>query len=272
MTETAKPRGSKHDGRTTFFVVLASLLIIGGLRVASIDRASSRDQGHERIPTPVATSAEGCDTWANYWTNDSGVGASQSALEGMSNCRLGEDGHWIVPGSANDTRWPNAPILTKEEIEQTVDLRQAILDEIDGLEAKFPDGLRDQLAKIYDGTDRPVVGHIKDTQPISTTRSRYARVTQAYLMSPDSVELAEYVGWLMANRQSSFADFLRSCEREELQYLWFACRGLGDSLSIFFPPFPWDLNSSYNLDSYLKWALDNGKVPAAPKSIPQTSS
>jgi hypothetical protein len=261
MTESTKPRRSIHDGRTTFFVVLASLLIIGGLRIASIERASSRDQGTDQIPTPVASSAEACDTWATYWTTGSGVNARQSALEGISNCRLAADGHWIVPESSDDARLAYAPILTPEEQAQTADVRDAILAQVDGLESKFPNGLKDQIGTIYDDYDRPVTGHIKDTKPISTTRTRYNKLTQSYLMRPDSIELADYVGWSMAKEQVAYTDFLRSCEREEIQYLWHACRGVGESLSVNYPPWPWELRASTNLDSYLKWALDNGKIP-----------
>jgi hypothetical protein len=272
MTEQTNARRPKHDGRTTFIAVLASLLIIGGLRIASIEKASSTNQGTDQIPTPVASSAEACDTWARYWSVDSGVNASQSALEGISNCRLAEDGHWIVPDSADDTRLSSAPILTPEEHAQTNELRAAIVAQVDGLESKFPKGLRDQMDKIYDDYERPVIGHIKDTKPISTTRSRYNKLTQAYLMRPDTIELADYVGWAMAKKQAAFADFIRSCQREEIGYLWHACSGLADSLSINFPPWPWEMTGSYNLDSYLKWALDNGKVPPTASGTPDPST
>jgi hypothetical protein len=272
MTEQTNNRRPKHDGRTTFIAVLAGLLIIGGLRIASIEKASSTNQGTDQIPTPVASSAEACDTWAGYWSVDSGVHASKSALEGMSNCRLAEDGHWIVPESADDTRLANAPILTPEEKAQTHELRAAILAQVDGLESKFPNGLKEQIATIYDDYERPVIGHLKDTRPISSTRSRYNKLTQSYLMRPDTIELANYVGWWMARKQAAFDDFLRSCERKELQYLWVACRGMGDNLSVNFPPWPWEVTNSYNLDSYLKWALDNGKVPPPTRGTPESSS
>jgi hypothetical protein len=260
MADQPKSHLPKHDGRTTFLAVLVCLLLIGGLRIASIDKASSRDRGHDQIPTPVMSAADACETWANYWATESGVGVSQSSLEGMSNCRLGKDGNWFVPESSDDPRLPNAPFLTQAEKEQTAALRSAILAQTDRLEERFPKGLKDQMGTIYDKYDRPVVGHLKDTQPISATRARYNRLAQSFLMRPDTVELADYVGWAMAKKQAAFDGFLASCERKEIEYLWVACGGMGDNLSVNFPPFPWDLRSSYNLDAYLKWALDTGKV------------
>jgi hypothetical protein len=261
MTDNTKTRIPKHDGRTTFIAVLASLLIIGGLRIASIGKASSNDRGTQQIPTPVASAAEACETWANYWSVDSGVGASQESLEGISNCRLGADGHWIVPEGGDDTRLANSPVLTPDEQAQTADLRAAILAQVDGLESKFPKGLQDQMGTVYDDYYRPVIGHIKDTQPIRETRSRYNRLTQSYLMRPDSVELANYVGWWMEMKQAAYNEFLRSCRQEQIRYLWHACEGIDESLSVGYPPWPWEVTGSYNLDSYLKWALDNGQVP-----------
>jgi len=263
MTDSTTPRKLRNDGRITFIVVLACLLVIGGLRVAAIGAPSSKDQGAAAIPTPGLTANQKCGTWAQYWTTESGVGASEQALEGMSNCRLGAGGTWFVPNSSADSRLQGGPILTGDERAQTSVLRETILKQIDGLQRQFPNSLNKKIATIFSSTDNGVIGHLKTNQPISDTRNRYTRLTQAVLMDPANTELADYVGWLMANRQAAFADFERSCHRDDLKYLWVACDGIGGSLSVIYPPWPWELTSSLNLDAYLKWALENGKIPAA---------
>jgi hypothetical protein len=83
-------------------------------------------------------------------------------------------------------------------------------------------------------------------------------------MDPANAELAVYVGWKMASRQAAYADFRQACQQNDLQYLWVACDGIAGSLSINFPPWPWDLMNTVNLDAYLKWALYNGKVQGGP--------
>jgi hypothetical protein len=263
MSESTKPRKFRNDGRTAFIIVLACLLLIGGLRVAASGKASSKDQGTSAIPRPELGTNEQCETWASYWTVGSGVGASQQALEGMSNCRLAADGTWIVPTSSTDSRLANAPILNPEESAQTAALRASILQQIEDLQGQMPDSLNKKIATIYSADNNAVIGHLKDDQSIGDIRGRYTRLTQAYLMDPANTELADYVGWSTAKRQAAFADFVRSCRQEDLRYLWVACDGLGGSLSVNFPPWPWELTNSVNLDSYLKWAVENDKVPAS---------
>jgi hypothetical protein len=272
MTELNPQRKPRNDGRVAFIVVLACLLLIGGLRVAASGAASSKDKGTDAIPIPSLSSEQECNTWAGFWTNLSGVGASQKAIEGMSNCRLDASGTWFVPTSSADSRLPNGPILTADEQAKTAALRNDITAQTDNLQKQFPQSLQKKVATIYSDDDNAVIGHLKDTEPISDVRSRYSRLTQAFLMDPANAELADYVGWLMANRQSAFGSFNHSCHQDDIQYLWVACDGIAGALSVNYPPWPWDLMDSLNLDAYLKWALDNGKIPTSTAPVAGTAT
>ncbi|MFL5762045.1 MAG: hypothetical protein ACJ789_20290 [Thermomicrobiales bacterium] len=264
MVESTRVQRRRNDGRTAFFVILICLLLIGGLRVASSGEASSKDQGTSAIPVPKLSSSKACASWAHYWMTDSGVDASQQAIEGMSNCRMAADGTWFVPTSSTDLRLPNGPALTAAETVQTAALRNAIESQLGNLQRQFPKSLQTKIATIYDASDHGVVGRVKVNQPLSDVRGRYTRLAQAFLIDPANAQLADYVGWEMANRQASFTDFRQACQQDDLQYLWVACDGIAGALSIYFPPWPWDLMRSVNLDAYLKWALYNGKVEVVP--------
>jgi hypothetical protein len=214
------------------------------------------------IPTPVVSSAEGCANFAAFWMDEAGVGASAETIEGITNCRLAADGTWIVPKGADDPRLAQTPILTEEQEAATAALRTAILAQIADLESQYPNTLRTWLSQIYDPFSRAVVGHIRDGTGISRARGRYTRLTQAYLMSPENQELAEYIGWVMQRRVSAFNDFKSVCLGDpDLEYLRTACRGLEDNLSIRYPPFTWDLKDSYLLDSYLATTVADGGTP-----------
>lgn len=272
MAELTQSRITKNDGRTAFIVVLACLLLIGGLRIVSSGAASSKDQGTSAIPVPSLSSETNCTTWANYWNDLSGVGASVQVLEGMSNCRQAADGTWFVPSSSSDPRLQNGPILTPEETTQTNALRNDITTQVGNLMRQFPESLQKKVDVVYSNTDNAVIGHLKYDQSIGDVRNRYTRLTQAFLMDPANAELADYVGWMMANRQAAFADFNNSCHRDDIKYLWVACNGIGGALSVNYPPWPWDLTNTTNLDAYLKWALDNGKIQAPTASLAIPSS
>jgi hypothetical protein len=222
-----------------------------------------------RIPTPALTGAEACDTWANYWMHASGADAHPASLEAFSNCRRSVSGNWIIPTGPQDPRLPGAPILSADEARQTQAARQQLLTEIGLFEARFPQSLNKQLTGIYSQTPQPVVGNIKDVDGIviGPTRDKYTRLIQAFLMDPHQAALADYVGWLMDRKAAGFSDFQRSCHKSDLKYLWAACDGIANSLSVTYPPWPWELKDPLNLASYLEWALANGKLPP-PASTP----
>lgn len=258
--------GERGGARGFAAVVLVCLALVGALAVASRGSESAGGPGPVRIPTPALSTSEACETWARYWTEESGVDADPASLEAFSNCRRAEDDSWFVPIGRADPRLPDPLILTEAEQSQTDEARQLLLDQIAALEREFQRGLERQLEGIYSRIPEPVIGHIEDRDSIviSPARGRYTRLTQAFLMDPGYEALANYVGWVMAQRAAGFESFQRSCHKEELQYLWAACDGLAGSLSVYYPPWPWELKETLTLDAYLEWALANEALPPVP--------
>ncbi|MGH2557422.1 MAG: hypothetical protein ACRDJH_00045 [Thermomicrobiales bacterium] len=260
------PGFGHRDGRVFGAVIGGSLLLIVALAVVARGGESAGGPGPVRIPTPALSTSEACETWARYWTEESGVDADPASLEAFSNCRQGEDGSWFVPIGRADPRLSGPPILTEEEQVRTNETRQLLLDQIAALEREFQRGLERQLEGIYSRVPEPVIGHIedRDSLTISPVRNRYTRIMQAFLLDPENIPLASYVGWLMGTRAAGFEAFQQRCHQEDLQYLWAACDGLSGSLSVYNPPWPWDLKDTLTLDGYLDWALANDALPPDP--------
>jgi hypothetical protein len=87
---------------------------------------------------------------------------------------------------------------------------------------------------------------------ISPTRERYTRYTRAFLIDPDRPELAGYVGWWMQRRMEAYGAFAQACQgQRDKGYLDFACARMEDALSVRYPPWPWDLESTVALEEYL---------------------
>jgi hypothetical protein len=244
--------------------IVFCLALVLGVRAVAKDAPSVGRSVVVGLPTPAVSSAAGCANFARFWMDEEGVGASAETIEGITNCRRATDGSWIVPKGADDPRLPKTSVLTQEQREATAALRTAILSQIAELEAQYPNTLRTWLSQIYDPFARAAIGHIRDNVGIRTARGRYTRLTQAYLMSPEHQELADYVGWVMARRVHAFDDLKTDCLGDsDLEYLRTACRGLEDNLSIRFPPFTWDLRDGYLLDSYLAATLSTDGTPTA---------
>jgi hypothetical protein len=249
-----------RDGALFLLSTVICVVLVLGLVAVSRGTGSAKGPGANSIPTPDLTANEACQTWATYWTKKSGVHASVDAIEGFSNCRLSKDGTWFIPTSSQDARLAGGPILSSEERQQTAALRATLNQQLVALRAEFPQGLHNWLNDIYSVQPNPVLGHTRDTR-IGATRGRYTRLVQAFLMNPHYSALADYVGWSMERRQQAFASFMSGCSAPDMTYLHAACEGIGDRLSVYFPPWPWELSDSVSFDSYLKWALDNGKIP-----------
>ncbi|MEA2586833.1 MAG: hypothetical protein QOF33_4918 [Thermomicrobiales bacterium] len=232
--------------------IAVCLALVLGVRLVARDAPSSGRSVVVGIPTPVVSTAAGCDNFARFWMDESGVDASAATIEAISNCRRSADGAWFVPSGVDDPRLPRAPVLTQDQKTATADLRTELLSQIEDLEATFPSTLRAWLNQLYDPFARSVVGHLREGPSIRTARNRYTRLTQAYLMAPDRQEFADYVGWAMARRIRAYDDLKTTCLSDpDLEYLRTACLGLEDNLSIRNPPFIWDLKDPLLLDTYL---------------------
>ena len=210
------------------------------------DAPSSEIGMVEGIPYVGATGPEGCQSFGDYWTSESGVEIDAAAIERFTNCRLGADGRWTV---AAELPRPALPPGTDAAAAET---RAQILAGVDRLESSMPQSLRDELGAIYSDADNPVIGHQKEGVAISLTRTRYARMVNGLLLDPDQDPFTDYVGWLMGNRIGGYAALRTAClEGPDTGYLYQPCVGLEDNLSIRYAPWPWDLRDLVNLDAYL---------------------
>jgi len=261
----ASPPVGKRDGLLVLALLIGCLGLIAGLRLIAADGESAGQGIVHTVPTPVASTNEGCTNFARYWMVDSGVGGSAETIEALGNCRQAADGTWFVPTDPRDPRLPPEALLTQEERQETAAERAEILSEIAALEATMPQTLRRWLNEMYDPIPRAMTGHIRDGFRIGVRRGRYTRLIQAFLMDPRREALANYVGWIMGRRIAAYEDFLATCLRDkDLAYLENACRGVEDQLSIRFPPFPWDLKDPLMLDAYFAAQLrENAAEPAA---------
>lgn len=247
----ASPR-KRHDALIAFGVIAACLGLIVVLRFISKDSASAGRSLVVGLPTPAVTAAQGCQNFADFWMSKDGIAATADQIEAISNCRLADNGKWVVPTSARDPRLNQTPVLSDDQRAATANLRADILDQLNDLDAAVPTTLRTWLSQIYDPFPRAVIGHVRDGVSIRTQRNRYNRLAQAYLIGSSREALANYVGWVMERRIDAYDQIKTKCQTDpDVTYLRNACLGLEDNLSIRVIPFTWDLRDSYLLDSYL---------------------
>lgn len=260
------PRGRRsvpHDGRIFLGVVLASLLLVGTLYGVARGAPSARQLDVVTFPTPVLTADEGCTTFAHYWMVDSGAKVPADAVAGISNCYLSADGEWFVPAGAADRRLAATFQLDDTEREATQGVRDRIRSDTIALQRALPSSLRQQLQRNYDIRNLPVTGHTKwgaSRRNLGPAQSRYIRLAQAFLMSPDHVWLADYVGWLMGRRIAGAAAFEAAClGNPDLRFLERACTGLRLDLGLEAIPFLWELNDPVALAQYLDALAASGR-------------
>lgn len=217
---------------------------------------------------PVQYSAsEFCQNWATFWMTDSGLGVPAQALEAMSYCRQTADGSWVYPENASDPRLARPVILSTAEQAEIGGLRSQIQSAISRFQFLESSELKSAIAKLYDPEVNGADGHLKDAAPIAGTRRIYQAEFEEFLSAAGSSQLAAYVEWAVQYRQAAFAQLTALCNTDEFQYFQNACRGTGDSFSINYYPWTWDLSDSLLLDTYLRAVLD-GTVPAPPGYVP----
>lgn len=264
-TKAAPPRKAKRRGEWRVFVALAVVAcgLIGGLYGVARDAASSRSNSPRALPTPVISDDEACANFARYWMVDSGVAVDATVIEGLTNCRLSSAGEWFVPSGPWDPRLPAGSLLTESEREQTAALKSVLLTEIAELEASLSPSIEQDIKRIYDPRARPVSGHLRDGEMIGRARDRYTRVAQAFFLDPEHQLLADYAGWLMAGKIAAYQTLLDACQADPaLGYLSAVCLGLGDSLSVGFPPWTWELRNAVSLETYLASLVRSDRLAA----------
>ncbi|MGH2551664.1 MAG: hypothetical protein ACRDHN_19945 [Thermomicrobiales bacterium] len=256
--------GSRRDPLIFATIVAVALILVGTLWLISRNSDSAGVASNVDNVDPVPyTSSEVCNNWATYWTTESGVDVPATALEAMSNCRQIADGTWIVPANAADPRIDRPVVLTDAERAQVQTLENQIQSSIQRFQMLESADLVTAISTVYVPEVSGVDGHLKDGQGISTARKLYTDELAVFLASPGNEALVAYTQWVVANRQAAFAQLTSNCNVEKFDYLQAACNGTGDSLSVNFVPWSWDLSDSLLLDTYLRAVID-GTAPPPP--------
>ena len=262
-TPPLAPERSPRDGRTFVRITLMSLVLLGALWGIARGAPSATQLESVVLPTPKITADEGCDAFARYWMVESGADVPASAVAGVSNCYQTAEGEWFVPVGVADRRLAATFQLDRAEREATRGVRDRIRSDIVALEKLMPSGLRQQLQRNYDVRNLPVTGHTKwgaERRNLGKTQARYVRLAQAYLMSPERVWLADYVGWLMGRKLEAATELESAClGKPDLRFLERSCSGLRHDLSLEAIPFVWQLNDPVTLAHYLDHLAASGR-------------
>lgn len=263
-----RPHRSRRDPAIFLSILAVSAIVVGLLWLISrnADSAGVASNVLDVDPTPY-TASEQCQNWAIYWTTDSGVDVPAEALEAISNCRQTTDGDWIVPANAADPRLARPVTFTSAEQAQLQNLENQIQSSIDRFEmlesSKLKEAISGKDHGIYDPLVNGVDGHLIDGRAISNARNLYKEELNNFLQTPGSEALGAYAEWIVGYRQAAFNQFMANCSGDSFDYLRAACAGTGDSLSINYVPWTWDLSDSLLLDTYLRAVLD-GNAPPPP--------
>jgi hypothetical protein len=242
----------KRDFVVLLLIGVVASAVILVLFLASRNAPSAGSDHPEALAVPSITADAACTNFATYWLKESGVDLDAGVIEGLTNCYQAADGSWFLPTEPADERLPADFTLTPAESAETDPLRQQILAQIDQLQQAIPQSIQSDIDNIYDGGYKAISGHVKETTTISRPRGRYTRVAQSFLLAPEHAELAGYVGWMMANKISAFETLRDRCVTDpSTEYLLIVCRGLEDSLSVWYPPWIWDLRDPVSLEAYL---------------------
>lgn len=259
---------SRRDPVIFGSILAVGLIVVGFLWLISrnADSAGVASNVLDVDPTPY-TASEQCDNWATYWTTDSGVDVPPEALEAISNCRQTAEGDWIVPANAADPRIARPVTFTAAELSQVQNLRDQIQSSIARFQMLESSKLKDAIDGMYDPLVNGVDGHLMDGKGIGTARNLYKEEMNTFLQTSGNEALAAYTEWIVGYRQAAFNQLMTNCSGESFDYLRATCIGTGDSLSVNYVPWTWDLNDSLLLDTYLRAVLD-GNAPAPSGYVP----
>jgi len=272
MAEQAKQGASgftrpRQDGRLFLALVVICLVLVGGLAIVSRGAPSATQLDSVRLQTDAVGPDQGCDNFATFWTVDTGVEMPVDAIEGLTNCRLSTDGQWFVPDGVDDSLLSERSVLTANERALVEALRFRLDEDLTALDNALPDYLKESFEPNYADENLPVFGHTKRGRTdFGFKRARYQRITQAFLLSPDRILLADYIGWVMTRRATAVAQIDTAClADQDLQYLLRACNGMRGEFNIIAVPIIWDLTNPVVFEEYLVWLARSGEpLPTAP--------
>lgn len=256
-TTSPPPAITRRDLVVAGIIVVAIVTAVLLVRSQAADAPSSTSQPETVLDSPALDADAGCREWVRYWTETSGVGMDPAVLSAISNCRQGADGEWFAALGGSDMRLP-APLLDPASGSATLDQRNAILDQLAAFRVALPAGVAEDLDGIFTSDTRPVADHIRDGVRIGAARTAYNQAAADLLADPAYADLAAYVDWLVGQRVAAGQQFVATClAGDDHDYLVRPCSAMPDQLSVSGPdgqgyiPFPWDLETSLNLDAYL---------------------
>ena len=257
MAVKSQPQVQSHQQRRDLSILIGigvvCALVIGGLWIIARDADSAVQQEQVALPVIQADGPEGCTNFANYWMDDGGVNITAEIVMNLTNCRLDSEGNWFVPSGETDPRLTPESALTAEEDAAVDALRNQIYSDIAALENELPRSLQESLKANYDSVNQPVFGHTrKGTGPLGDKRTRYIRISRAFLNAPENAALAEYVAWAMDRKQAASDEFQAACSATpDLQFIARACIGVPGEFQVGYIPLVWDLSDPVLIQEYL---------------------
>ncbi|HQY31481.1 MAG TPA: hypothetical protein PK691_09345 [Thermomicrobiales bacterium] len=267
----AEVRRSRDFRIASGFIVL-SILLVAGLWLLARNAPSSVQKAQVALDVTMVSGEEGCTNFAEFWMDPAGAGVAPEAISGISNCRQDAEGNWYRPSGSVDARLTPAERLTPVEAEAVAPLQEQLLSSLSSLQAAIPRSLQQALGANYDPVNQPVFGHTRKGAPaMGDKRTRYIRITRAFLISPDNVALADYVAWLMDRRQTASDAFLSACTRSsDLVWLQRACNGIPGEFQVGSVPLLWDLQDPVLIQEFLIDRVRSGEP--LPLATPSTAS
>jgi hypothetical protein len=252
MREPAQ-RGSNQDRQIAVGILAISLLLIVGLWAVSRNAPSSVQQDSVALITADVSGEEGCQNFGEFWTTGTGVHVPTDAIAAISNCRQSAEGTWFVPTGSDDPRLQSGSILTVDQATTTEPLAIALEDDLTALENALPDSLKESLSANFDDVNQPVFGHTKRGRTdLTVKRNRYARITQAFLISPEHTAVSDYVGWITQRRVEAANAFENACRSDpDLGFIVRACIGVRNEFTVSQIPLYWELNDPVLIQEYL---------------------
>jgi hypothetical protein len=255
-----------RDVRIVVVITVLCALLIGGLWLLARDAPSAHQLDSVSMTTAAVSAEQGCTNFARFWTHDSGIAVPPDAIADLTNCRQDSEGEWFVPSGATDPRLTDEYRLSQSEQQQVAVLSAQLSDDLVALDETLPRSLQDSLGDNYVAENLPVFGHTaRGRTDLSPKRARYIRITQAFLIDPERIVAADYVGWLMERRSEAVDAFETACFADpDTGYLVRACKGLREEFGARYIPLYWDLTDPQLIQEYLVDRVRSGEPLPGP--------
>jgi hypothetical protein len=201
----------------------------------------------------------------------------------LSGCAQDAQGTWFWPQTARDPRLVGAFLLTGDERAQTIDLWQRVTDQslafdrvlsgyydlIDTAASARPNFLvsLDEYTADAISAGWGVRPEYQGGPGVKSVAKVYEPILVDFLTDPNNVALSDYLVWWSSRRAATIpASVRQSNPMARAAYI--------EAMGFNRAPWPWEIRRSLTVDEYMKWALDNGRVPATvqPTATPMQSA